>query len=105
MQHPAQTGRRRLDRIRIPRSPDSAPAIPPWSLRRDSAKDRSYPRPMTLYVLLGGPRDGDTITGDVEPISSWATMHGRYVTDQPPQLTMTDDGPAIILRFIPQVSR
>jgi hypothetical protein len=31
----------------------------------------------TLYVLFGGPRDGDTITGDAEPISSWATMHGR----------------------------
>jgi hypothetical protein len=59
----------------------------------------------TLYVLLGGPRDGDTITGDVEPISSWAPMHGRYVTDQPPEETMTESGPAVILRFVPQVTR
>ena len=59
----------------------------------------------TLYVLFGGPRDGDTITGDVEPISSWARMHGRYVTDQPPEVTMTESGPAVILRFVPQVIR
>ena len=59
----------------------------------------------TLYVLLGGPRDGDTITGDVEPISSWATLSGRYVTDQPPEETLTGNGPAIILRFVPQATR
>jgi hypothetical protein len=59
----------------------------------------------TLYVLFGGLRDGDTITGDAEPISSWATMHGRYVTDQPPEVAMTENGPAVILRFVPQVPR
>jgi len=67
---------------------------------------RAYPPDMTtLYILLGGPRDGETITGEAEPISSWATMYGRYVTDQPPEVTMTDDGTAVILRFIPQVAR
>jgi hypothetical protein len=57
----------------------------------------------TLYVFLGGPRDGDTLTGTVEPISSWALLHGRYVTDQPPQVSMTTEGPAVILRFVPRI--
>ena len=53
----------------------------------------------TLYVFVGGPRDGETVTSDAEPISSWTTLHGRYVTDHPPQQTMTADGPAVVLRF------
>jgi hypothetical protein len=66
---------------------------------------RTYPRDMTtMYVLLGGPRDGDTITGEAEPISSWATMYGRYETDQPPQERTTENGTAVILRFIPQAA-
>jgi hypothetical protein len=60
---------------------------------------------MTLYVFVGGPRDGETISQDAEPISSWTTLHGRYASDHPQQRTMTADGLAVILRFAPHIAR
>jgi hypothetical protein len=55
---------------------------------------------MTLvYVFLGGPRDGDTVTSDEHPITSWTTLDGRYAVDDPPQRTATEAGPAVILRY------
>lgn len=58
-----------------------------------------------VYVFLGGPRDGDTVTSEEHPISSWTTLDGRYVVDDPPQRTRTDDGPAVILRYVEKHAR
>jgi hypothetical protein len=58
-----------------------------------------------VYVFLGGPRDGDTVTTEEHPISSWATRDGRYLVDDPPQRTGTDKGPAVILRYVERPAR
>ena len=58
-----------------------------------------------VYVFLGGPRDGDTVTSEEHPISSWTTLDGRYVVDEPPQRTTVEEGPAIILRYVERPSR
>jgi len=59
----------------------------------------------TLYVFVGGPRDGETIRSDTEPISSWSVLQGRYVVDKPPQSVTTATGTAVVLRFVDRVPR
>jgi len=56
----------------------------------------------TLYVFVGGPRDGETIRSDTEPISSWSMLQGRYHVDKPPQMTTMGTDVAVVLRFVPR---
>jgi hypothetical protein len=53
----------------------------------------------TTYVYVGGPRDGGTFSREGELVTSMGTLDGRYVADNPPQLAMSPEGAAVILRF------
>ena len=54
----------------------------------------------TIYVFVGGPRDGQTMTSEGELISLVRSGQDAYALDSPPHEVKRDPGFAYALRYV-----